>query len=257
MEPQSQEPKPIGGISRKTNRYLLIVGVVILFSIPLVLIFFKPSGDAANKAGVATPANITTLENQVKANPSYANLVNLSVAYVNSNQPSKAISYLKEALKKNPKSAIAYNNLGVVHIMLKNYETAIENCQKSISLDTGFALAKNNLKWATDEKNKVLISLQEMARIPEDKRDISFYIDAGIKYLSVGDYEDCIAVCYRGLGKDPGNIVLLNNSGTALMMQKKYEGAIVEFQKILEKDAGNQLAKNNMAWAMDEKKMNH
>ena len=119
---------------------LIIVGIVLLFTAPLLFLVFKSSGDIGSGVEKQDISNeIATLENQVKTNPDYNNLVNLSVAYINNNEPARATPYLEQALKLVPNSAIVFNNLGVVNIMTRNFQQAIDFCSKAIVVDNSWS----------------------------------------------------------------------------------------------------------------------
>ena len=233
---------------------LIIVGIVLLFTAPLLFLVFKSSGDAGN--GVEKPAisnEIATLENQVKTNPDYNNLVNLSVAYINNNEPARATPYLEQALKLVPNSAIVFNNLGVVNIMTRNFQQAIDFCSKALVVDNNFELAKNNLKWAMNEITKTKTMVEAMEKKPANERDTNYYIQLGIHYLSLGNYDKSILAWQEGLKKDSKNTVFFNNIGTALIMKKQYDEAILQFNEVLKLEPASQLASNNIKWAMAEK----
>jgi Flp pilus assembly protein TadD len=78
----------------------------------------------------------------------------LSYAYIQNNQPALAIEPIMKALDLDPANLNAYNNLGVAYIYLKNYDKAESALKKAIELNPDFTLAKNNLKWAEQERRK-------------------------------------------------------------------------------------------------------
>ncbi len=240
------------------NSKLKTVFLVLLLLLPLafLLIKFMGSSDSAKEQATATQpqqVDIAALENAANTNPTFDNLINLSLAYINNQAPGKSIGYLKKAIELNPKSPIAYNNLGVAYIMLKDYSKGIEACSAALQIDSTFQLAKNNLKWGMDEKNKLIAIIQEQEKVPNDKRDISFYVSYGMNYFTINEYDKSIEIWNNILKMDAKNTIALNNIGTALTLKKDYDNAISTFKKVLELEATNQLAKNNLAWAMDEK----
>ena len=60
----------------------------------------------------------------------------------------------RKSIAANPESAVAYTNLGAALISQQRYDKAIAALQKAISLDPAYALARNNLSWAYEEKEK-------------------------------------------------------------------------------------------------------
>jgi len=110
--------------------------VVILVALPLIFLLYKTA-------------------DYWKSGPSFSDYINQSVSYINSNQPEKAIEPLQKAIKIEPKSAVAYNNLGVAYNLIKRYDDGIAACRKAVELDPNFQLAKNNLNWGLSEKKKL------------------------------------------------------------------------------------------------------
>jgi tetratricopeptide (TPR) repeat protein len=58
--------------------------------------------------------------------------------------PRKAVDYWGRALKKESKSAEAFNNRGLAYYDLKQYQQAINDYSRAIRLDPGYAAAYNN-----------------------------------------------------------------------------------------------------------------
>jgi protein O-mannosyl-transferase len=234
---------------------LFCIAVILLF--PLFFLFYKTSSIPGNETTEmvlkGSDTDISALEKAASENPSYENLIALSIQLINNKMPGKSIDPLQKAIQLNPEGAMAYNNLGVAYTMMKQYQNGIEACKKALQIEPSFQLAKNNLAWANDEKNKVLKLIQEAEKIPEEKRDVAFYAAQGGNYFMIGDYGKSIEVWSRIFELDKKNTVALNNIGTAFMMKGQVEDAIVLFKKVLELEPGNQLAKNNLAWAMEEK----
>jgi tetratricopeptide (TPR) repeat protein len=242
----------------KKGKNIKIAVITILLLLPIVFLLVKfsksPSG-AVNEQAVNTAApviDIAGFENAVKTNPTFDNYIGLSNAYVNSNMPGKSVEPLQKAIELNPKSAIAYNNLGVAYTMLQQYNKGIEACTKALEIDSGFQLAKNNLNWANSEKKNVVAFLEKQSQTPEASRDAQFYINYGLAYLKIGEYDKSIEAWNQIFKYDPKSIIALNNIGTAFMMKNQVDDAIAVFKKAVENGPDDQLSKNNLAWAMSE-----
>lgn len=237
---------------------LLVPILLVLLAAPMLYLFIKTKGAPAltqEEVPLAqnSVASILSLEDAVKTNPTFDNLVNLSMAYTNNNMPGKSIEHLKRAIEINPAGAVAYNNLGVAYTLLMQFQNGIDACTKAIELDSTFQLAKNNLNWATDERNKVLATIQEQENSPSDKRDVAFGIEYGLNYFKVGNYTKSIEIWNYYAEKDLKNTSLLNNIGTAFMMKNQVDDAMAIFKRVLTIEPDNQLAKNNLTWALAEK----
>jgi Flp pilus assembly protein TadD len=135
------------------NKYNLLTITIILVSLPIIYLIYRNANKQSNSEGIDP---INTVEAIFKNDSSIKNGVDLSVIYINSGNQLKADSLIRNLLKRDSSNAILYNNLGVANITLKNFDFAIASCKKAIQLDSNFQLAKNNLKWANDEKNKAL-----------------------------------------------------------------------------------------------------
>lgn len=240
-----------------TPKNKILLGITLaLLAFPLLFLVYKSNNakPLEEKPAVAVVStDIGSLEALVQKDPSFDNLVNLSMAYVNNQMPGKSIDYLKRAIQLNPNSAIAYNNIGVAYTMLQQYQNGIDACTKAVQIDTSFQLAKNNLRWASDEKNKILVSIAEYEKVETVKRDVAFYTSYGLCFFKIGDYGKSIEIWNKIFELDVKNVTALNNIGTAFMMKGQIDDAVLLFKKAIELDPNNQLAKNNLQWASDEK----
>ncbi len=90
----------------------------------------------------------------VKQNPNSDNYINLSLEYYNLMEYENCIKACEEALKLNPKNAIAYNNICSSYNELKLWDKAIEAGNKGLAFDSQNALLKGNLNVAITQKNK-------------------------------------------------------------------------------------------------------
>ena len=248
-------------INPLVKRILIIAGIVIILAIPIAILISsapKKNNKTLEKSNTDSLSNLlASLEKAVNVNPSAANILALSAAYINAKMPGKAIQPLQKLIKKEPSNANAYNNLGVANIMLKNYTLGIDACKKAISLDTSFQLAKNNLKWGLDEKQKTINIINTLLTTSPDKQDQAFYIQLGLLYMQVGEYNKSMTIWSDGLKKYPSaSSIFYNNIGTAQVFNKEYDKAIENFNEALAADPNNQLAKNNIAWAQQEKNDN-
>ncbi len=241
------------------QKLLIRIALVLFLLFPIVFLVIKIQGIPEHPKEEETPKqnqnlDITSLENNVKINPTADNLIALSIAYINNNMAGKSIEHLKKAISQSPNNAIAYNNLGVAYTMLQQYQNGIDVCTKALQIDSTFQLAKNNLKWASDEKNKVLAAISEQEKTPSDKRTENFYIDYGLNYFKIGNYDKSIELWSKIAEKNPKSTIALNNIGTAFMMKNQVDDAIAVFKQCLQLEPENQLAKNNLDWALGEKR---
>ncbi len=242
----------------KNKRIVLFAVAALLLLAPVVYLFVKSSGkpDLSKTADVVTQApqvDLSDLESKATAQPTYDNLLAYAIACIGANRPGKSIEPLKQALLLNPTSAVAFNNLGCAYTMLMQFQDGIDACSKALQIDTGFQLAKNNLKWASDEKAKTLAVIQAQENTPDAQRDVKFYINYGLNYQKIGQYDKSISIWKEVFEKEPNNADAMNNIGVAYMLKNNTDEAIAMFQKAITTNPENTLAKNNLAWAQDVK----
>lgn len=237
------------------NSYLL-AGIIILFLIPLFYLFYSRSKEEKAPESQATtvqqPTAVEALEQAATANPNLQNLIDLGIAYQKNGMAHKSIGVLKRATVIDPKSAVAFNDLGVGYIMIKQFGQGEIALKKSIELAPDFQLAKNNLDWLNAEKKNFIAEIEKKEAIPADQRNAQFYIDLGLMYFAVAEYQKSIDVFNQCLAIDPKNSLAYNNMGTSYMFMNKYQQAIDSFSKAIELDPNMQLYKNNVKWAQDE-----
>lgn len=238
----------------KKKYVVLLITLVFLFPLFYLIYKAKDAAPVVDPVVLSKPNDIPALEKALLLDSGFVNLLALGSAYINAQMPGKSIPLLKKALVLDPQSVVAYNDLGVAYTILQQYQKGIDACTKALRIDTSFQLAKNNLKWATDEKNKILTAIAHQEALPEKDRDGAMELERGLNYFKIGQYDKSIEIWNVIVEKDPKNTSALNNIGTAFMMKEQVQDAIMLFNKVLEIAPDDQLAKNNLAWAEDEKK---
>ncbi len=103
---------------------------------------------------IKTPEEeIKTLVHKINANRDVDLYLQLSLKYYQLGNYQMSISTCQELLKIDSKNAEAYNNMCAAYNQLKKWKLAEEACRKSLEISPDYQLAKNNLKWATDNIN--------------------------------------------------------------------------------------------------------
>jgi tetratricopeptide (TPR) repeat protein len=251
VDPATDVPSasPSSGLPQKTRAAIVLAAGLIVLPV-LYLAFSHGSVTTVQSARQQAPAtDISSLETLVKTSPTIVNRINLSLAYINGGESARSIPVLLSVVAEDKTNTIAWNDLCVANTLQKSYDAAIEDCETAIRYEPNYTLARNNLKWAQDEKNKAL-----GIKPPPGSRDATFYLNDGLKQLNLGFYDQAIASWQHTLELDPGSALAVNNIGTAYMMKKQPDEAIVYFNKAIAMDPTLQLAKNNLAWAHSEQK---
>ena len=81
-------------------------------------------------------------------------LLNQSVAHYAAGRFTQCIDTAAQSARLNPKSAQAFNNIGICAGKLERWDEAIRNTQEALRLDPNLQLAKNNLAWMQPQKLK-------------------------------------------------------------------------------------------------------
>ena len=96
--------------------------------------------------------NLNIRINSEKTNPDL--YIELSEKLYLNSQYEKAIDVCIQLLKFAPNNKLAYNNMCASYNQLKEWDLAKTACQKALTVDPNFQIAKNNLNWANRELNK-------------------------------------------------------------------------------------------------------
>jgi tetratricopeptide (TPR) repeat protein len=94
------------------------------------------------------------LKNKANQDPTFENYFALGLELYNRGDFNGSIEVNQKALKLNPNSALAYNNLCAAYNSIGKWNEAEAACKKAIELDPNFQLAKNNLQNAIDMRKK-------------------------------------------------------------------------------------------------------
>jgi len=234
--------------SQKRRTAFVLAGV--LLALPVIYFLFSRGMTPVHSAPRQGGTDIASLESLVQASPTNDNRVNLSIAYIHGGMAPRAIPILQYVVAEDKSNVVAWNDLCVAHTLQRDYDNAIEECDKALLLSPSFQLARNNRQWAQSEKNKSL-GVKEGGSSPVS-RNAAFYVDDGLKQYKLGFYDQAIVSWQHALELDPSNALAENNLGTAYMLKKHPEIAIGWFNKAIAVDPTLQIAKNNLAWAHQE-----
>ena len=90
---------------------------------------------------------IEELRQRVIARPSAEAFLELSLSYYQGNEFAACAAASSEALKLDPNSSLALNNLGLAFGQLQRWEEAEHAFDRALALAPGFQLAQNNRAW--------------------------------------------------------------------------------------------------------------
>jgi protein O-mannosyl-transferase len=141
----------------------------------------------------------------------------------------------RDTLKKNPESAIAHNNLGVVlQDEQGKVDEAIEHYTAAIQIKPDFTEAHNNLGRVMMQQGKLEEAakhLNEALRIDSDFPVA--YINLGGVLVRQGKLDEAIGHLTEALRVDPDSAEAHGNLGYILMRQGKLDKAVKHLNKTL------------------------
>lgn len=139
------------------------------------------------------------------------------------------------------------------HYANKDYEKAIEYCDKVIAINPNISNAYNNKALALDElkKHEEAIEIYNQA-IKLKPNSPNFHTNKGNALAKQGKYEEALKNYDKAIKLDTDYIKAYNNKGIALFYQKKYKEAIEVYNKVIELDPNNAVPYSNKGLVLSE-----
>jgi tetratricopeptide (TPR) repeat protein len=174
------------------------------------------------------------------ASPETAPLIQRSFEHYTAGDFGLSVEAASEALKLDPASAIAYNNICAAQIRRERYDEAIEACNKALEIAPEYALAWGNLRWAYDEA-------------PQKAPSVDVFLGLSVLRYWEGEIEQSLDASRKVLELDPANALAYNNICAAHALRGEWEPAIAACEKALALDPDFERARNNLEWARSER----
>jgi tetratricopeptide (TPR) repeat protein len=221
--PAAGNPPPPGKQSLKSlSKWLLLAAGVSLLAYPALR--RSPTPNRAPAAGF--PAEL-----------------NRSLEYYQTGQYPEAIVAAKEALKLNPNSEAAYNNIAVSYAAMKMWDEANRNIHEALRIRPDFELAQNNLAW---------FQKAQQGGIPESK-SAADHVNLSVQHCQAGRYNDCIAEAREAITLKPDYAEAYNNIAAGYIGLQDWDEAIKNAQEALRINPNFTLARNNLSLALRTK----
>ena len=182
-------------------------------------------------------------EKKVKQYPTAENFLNLSIRYYNDKRYADCVTAAQEALKFDPKSFVAYNNIGAACNLLGKFDEAVAACKKALELRPDFQLAKNNLNDILNRRKLVNTADSLAKKHPTDVN----YINLSLLFYNVGLYEKSIEAATEAVKLNPRSDIAYNNICSAYNVLGQFDKAIEAGEKGIAINQQNELLKNNLA----------
>lgn len=147
----------------------------------------------------------------------------------------RAIELYDEAIRVNPKNAIAYGNRALAHSYLTEYAEAIEDNNIAVSLDPKYAGAFRNRGTAYAELDNHQQALKDYIKAIElDPNDSIAYFNRGKSYVKLGQHAQAIQDYDKATELNPSDAAAYFNRGNSYDDLKQYEQAIQDYSKAVE-----------------------
>jgi tetratricopeptide (TPR) repeat protein len=150
----------------------------------------------------------------------------------------EAVALCTQEIDLSPRSAEAYHSRGIVYYLKQNYDAAIADYDKAISLDPkGRSNFYANRGMAYIGKGLFDKAFSDLDRaISMDPKDFRAYGGRGRAYAGRGDLDRAIADYTRSLELDPWpdqSGITRADRGDAYFAKEQYESALFDYQKAL------------------------
>ncbi|MBL0340654.1 MAG: tetratricopeptide repeat protein [Bacteroidetes bacterium] len=186
--------------------------------------------------------SIAELEKGVSILPNYSEAWNhLGIAYKEKkNGPAAVASFEKARSFKVYTDADFYISSGLAYGMTQQYDLAIADFTKAISIDPTNAEAFNNKGMYFTEKgvlDSALVFLNKAIEIKPDSYEAIY--NKGNTYAKAGDYSTAINLYNQAIKIKPGYMDAVLNLGNSYAALKEYQDALKYFKLVEQADPTN------------------
>jgi tetratricopeptide (TPR) repeat protein len=189
-----------------------------------------------------------------KANPDEANYLNLSLLYFQNAMYNECIWATQNALKYNPSSYIAYNNMCSAYNALGKWDEAIVAGQNAITVIPGAQLVTNNLQISINGKIKLNNEITNAETLVKTAPNEENLLSLGYLYYRAKNFELSINTYKKVIEINKKSVIAYNNICSAYNELGKWAEASVYCEKALAVDPAYNLSINNLKIAKDNLK---
>lgn len=151
----------------------------------------------------------------------------------------KAVSVLKKVIVNDPADVEVLYILAKSYLELEDYKNAIINLENAISINPSKFSWIYELAQIYQNKGDYInaIKYYKLLEIAGYNKSNDFLENMGFAYINTGDVYNGLKTLQIVLSRKPGNKELLSDIAQALFKAKKYDDALVYYQKLLVIDA--------------------
>ncbi len=178
----------------------------------------------------------------------WAALQNLTSVVLYYKDFQRAIEICNRTIELKPDFPEAYNSRGTAYGRLGDPERALADCTRAIDLKPGFAEAYTNRASAHTARRDYDQAIADCTKAIELKPDYAeAYANRGAAYGSSRRPDQAIADCTKAIELDPGCVEAYNNRGSAYIGLRQYDRAMADYRKALELKPNDPSAHYNLA----------
>jgi lipoprotein NlpI len=162
----------------------------------------------------------------------------------------KALADYGEAIRINPRYAVAYNNRGNIYRANGEYDRAIADFDAALRINPKYAFAHNNLGMALffkGELDRALASFDRAIRL--DPKYAYAYNNRGNAWGGKGEYDRGIADFSEAIRLDPKYGNAYSNRGIAWRKKHQYERAVADFTEAIRTIGRNEIPHRHRGYA--------
>ena len=160
----------------------------------------------------------------------------------------ESIVTAREALKLDPNSELAYNNIAAAYGSMQMWDEAIPNAKEALRIQPDFVLAQNNLAWFTNAKRSAAAS----PSTPASPAAVAL-LNASLEDYNAGRYQQCIDQAREALKLKSDYPEAYNNIAAAYIRLENWDDAIKNAQESVRLKPDLAIARNNLNVALERK----
>lgn len=145
------------------------------------------------------------------------------------------VTLWQDVVKKSPRQARPYYNLGYEHLKNREPELALVNFSKALDIKPDYFDAYNNRSQVYFDLGRLDKAFEDINRaIKIDGRRAEAYLNRGMIIRQMGQYETALKDFSRAIELDPQNHVYYLNRGLTYGNINQYESALRDLNRSLE-----------------------
>ena len=184
-------------------------------------------------------------------------LLGRSLAAAQAGRYAECIAEARDAIKLNPSSPEAYNNIGWCSAQMGNWNEGIQNTTQALKLKPDLERARNNLLWMISQRDGKAPApnnapAPRAASVPAPS-PADAAMQRSLAHAQANRYQECIDAARDALKLKPDYAEAYNNLGYCSGGLGKFDEAVQYLNLALRIRPDFQLAKGNLAWVQAER----